>query len=80
MALRDFALTEARFAMLDRTQPERAEHLLGLAQADADERWRFYQQLAEVERTVPHATTDAQEKPEAAQPGSAGEPDAPEEN
>jgi hypothetical protein len=25
-----------------------------LAQADADERWHYYQQLAGVERTVPH--------------------------
>ena len=40
--------------MLERSDPERAEHLTALAQADADERWRFYSQLAEVERTIPH--------------------------
>ncbi|MFP5487830.1 MAG: hypothetical protein ACLGHQ_05940, partial [Acidimicrobiia bacterium] len=37
-----------------RTDPERSNRLLDLAQAAIDERWRFYQQLAEVERTVPH--------------------------
>lgn len=52
--LREFALQEARYAMLARTDPERSEHLLDLAQVAIDERWRFYQQLAEVERTVPH--------------------------
>jgi hypothetical protein len=25
-----------------------------LSQADADERWRYYEQLAGIERTVPH--------------------------
>jgi pyruvate-ferredoxin/flavodoxin oxidoreductase len=49
-----FASTETRFAVLQRTNPARAAELAGLAQADADERWRYYQQLAGVERTVPH--------------------------
>jgi pyruvate-ferredoxin/flavodoxin oxidoreductase len=52
--LREFALSEARFAMLERTDPERSRHLLTLAQADVDERWRFYEQLARIERTIPH--------------------------
>ncbi len=51
---REFAMTEGRFAMLARSDPERAEHLFALAQADVDERWRYYEQLAGVERTVPH--------------------------
>ncbi len=54
LPLREFAHAEARFAMLERSDPERAHHLLALAQADADERWRFYSQLAGVERTVAH--------------------------
>jgi pyruvate-ferredoxin/flavodoxin oxidoreductase len=54
VAFTDFAGKEARFAMLARTDPERAETLARLAQADIDERWRFYEQLAGVERTVPH--------------------------
>lgn len=35
-----------------RNEPRR---LAELAQADAEERWRYYQQLAGIERTVPHA-------------------------
>jgi pyruvate-ferredoxin/flavodoxin oxidoreductase len=52
--IRDFVSTETRFAVLERTHPERAAELAALAQADADERWRYYAQLAGVERTVPH--------------------------
>ncbi len=52
--VRDFVATETRFAVLARTHPERAAELAGLAQADADERWRYYEQLAGVLRTVPH--------------------------
>ena len=52
--LSDFVSTEARFAILHRTHPERAEELLSLAQADVDERWHYYEQLAAMERTVPH--------------------------
>jgi pyruvate-ferredoxin/flavodoxin oxidoreductase len=51
--VREFAATEGRFAMLDRSDPATAEHLHALAQADVDERWRLYEQLAGVERTVP---------------------------
>jgi pyruvate-ferredoxin/flavodoxin oxidoreductase len=52
--LRDFALQEARFAILERIDPDRSHHFLALAQADADERWRFYEQLTRMERTLPH--------------------------
>jgi pyruvate-ferredoxin/flavodoxin oxidoreductase len=50
----EFARAEARFAMLERSDPERSQHLLALAQADVDERWHYYEQLAGVERSVPH--------------------------
>jgi pyruvate-ferredoxin/flavodoxin oxidoreductase len=50
----DFVATETRFAALQRTHPERAAELATLAQADADERWHYYEQLADIERTVPH--------------------------
>jgi pyruvate-ferredoxin/flavodoxin oxidoreductase len=66
--LAEFLQSEGRFAMLARSDPERARELGALAQADADERWRFYEQLAGLERTVvpgtgaPHA--DADEAPE----------------
>ena len=55
--LRDFALREARYAMLARTDPARSEQLVSAAQAAVDERWRFYAQLAAVERTIPHNET-----------------------
>jgi len=50
----EFAATEARFAVLARTHPERAAQLAALAQADVDERWHYYTQLAGIERSVPH--------------------------
>jgi pyruvate-ferredoxin/flavodoxin oxidoreductase len=53
LRLTDFALTETRFAMLARSEPERARHLLALAQADVDERWHYYEQLAVLERSLP---------------------------
>ncbi|HEU5083978.1 MAG TPA: pyruvate:ferredoxin (flavodoxin) oxidoreductase [Acidimicrobiales bacterium] len=53
--VRDFVSTETRFAILQRTHPERAAELAELAQADADERWRYYEQLAGMHRTVPTA-------------------------
>jgi pyruvate-ferredoxin/flavodoxin oxidoreductase len=50
--LRDFALKEARFSMLARSDPARSAELLDLAQQDIDERWHYYEQLAGVERAV----------------------------
>ena len=52
MPVRDFAASEGRFAVLARTMPERFERLQREAQADIDERWRLYEQLAVVERTA----------------------------
>jgi pyruvate-ferredoxin/flavodoxin oxidoreductase len=54
LPLAQFARREGRFAMLERTDPTRAHELMTLAQADVDERWHYYEQLAGVERTVPH--------------------------
>jgi pyruvate-ferredoxin/flavodoxin oxidoreductase len=53
LPLTDFTLAESRFSMLARSEPERARHLLTLAQADVDERWRYYRQLAGEQRSVP---------------------------
>jgi pyruvate-ferredoxin/flavodoxin oxidoreductase len=50
----DFLAAETRFKMLERADPEHATELLALAQADVDERWQYYRQLAGVERTIPH--------------------------
>ena len=58
--VRDFVTNEARFAILSRTYPERYERLLELIQADVDERWRYYEQLAAMSRSVPSAEADAQ--------------------
>jgi pyruvate-ferredoxin/flavodoxin oxidoreductase len=59
--LKEFQAKEARFAMLARSRPERYEELRGLAQADAEERRRLYEQLAGVERHAP-GRADAQEE------------------
>jgi pyruvate-ferredoxin/flavodoxin oxidoreductase len=53
MPFADFAKTEARFAMLTRTNPQRAEQLFAAAQEDITERRRLYEQLAGVERGLP---------------------------
>jgi pyruvate-ferredoxin/flavodoxin oxidoreductase len=50
---RDFALSEARFAMLARANPRHAARLMDLAQKDIDERWHLYVQMIGLERTVP---------------------------
>ncbi|MFA4964429.1 MAG: pyruvate:ferredoxin (flavodoxin) oxidoreductase [Thermoleophilia bacterium] len=56
--VRDFTASEARFAILARTHPERSERLLELIQADVDERWHYYEQLAAIKRDV-HSRDDA---------------------
>jgi pyruvate-ferredoxin/flavodoxin oxidoreductase len=56
VAVADFVAKEARFAILARTDPERAAHLAGLLQADIDERWHYYEQLAGLHRSIPHVT------------------------
>ena len=48
---KDFALKEARFAMLANSKPEASARLLELGQQDIDERWHFYEQLAGVDRS-----------------------------
>jgi pyruvate-ferredoxin/flavodoxin oxidoreductase len=54
MPISEFVATETRFAILQRSDPERAAELAELIQADADERWRYYEQLAGMHRSVPH--------------------------
>ncbi len=56
--LREFALQEARYAMLARSDPERSNMLLDLAQEAIDERWRYYEQLSTVERRIPSVHHD----------------------
>ena len=68
MPVRDYVATETRFAVLARTHPERASELGDLIQADTDERWRYYEQLAGMHRSIPHAhhVDAAEEQSEAA--------------
>jgi pyruvate-ferredoxin/flavodoxin oxidoreductase len=77
--IRDFVSSETRFAILERTDPERAANLAQLAQADADERWRYYEQLAGIHRVVPHVHHDNGDSPSddgaAAEAGTDGKED-----
>jgi pyruvate-ferredoxin/flavodoxin oxidoreductase len=73
LPVRDFVASEARFAILGRTHPERSEYLLGEIQADVDERWRYYEQLAAMSRSVRTAeggahADDAQSAPQKEDP------------
>jgi pyruvate-ferredoxin/flavodoxin oxidoreductase len=65
--LADFTHSETRFSALARTDPQRARHLLALAQEDVDERWRYYQQLAAAERSLPQG--DGEQGLTASKPG-----------
>ncbi|HWM20148.1 MAG TPA: pyruvate:ferredoxin (flavodoxin) oxidoreductase, partial [Ilumatobacteraceae bacterium] len=69
MPVSEFIGSEARFAILARTNPERAAELGALLQGDADERWRYYSQLATVRRSLPHTVEAVPDDPsDAAQP------------
>ena len=59
---RDFAMKEARYAMLARANPAESEQLMALAQKDIEDRWHYYEQMAGIERnvTVIEATTPAE--------------------
>jgi pyruvate-ferredoxin/flavodoxin oxidoreductase len=52
--IKEFVAGETRFAILERTNPDKAAELSELMQADADEKWRYYEQLAGIHRNVPH--------------------------
>jgi pyruvate-ferredoxin/flavodoxin oxidoreductase len=52
LPLRDMLSTEGRFAMLERSDPERSAMLRAGLQRDVDERWSYYEQLAGVERRM----------------------------
>ncbi len=49
-AFKDFAMQQARFAMLARAKPEDSERLLRLGQEDINRRWNLYEQLAATTR------------------------------
>jgi pyruvate-ferredoxin/flavodoxin oxidoreductase len=62
LPLEELLRTEARYAVLETTDPERAAALQALAQSDVEERWRYYEQLAGVERTRPGGPEDEVEE------------------
>jgi len=72
LPLRDFALQEARFSMLERTDPDRSRELLDRAQADVDDRRHLYEQLAGIDRGADHAEGNAP-APGGPEPGAAEE-------
>jgi len=45
--LREFSSLEARFKMLEQSQPERAKELFALAQEDVNTRWKTYEYLTQ---------------------------------
>ncbi len=57
---RELAMKEARFAMLTRMDGERADLLLEQAQRDIDDQWRYYEQMAGVERAIVNDFEEAQ--------------------
>ncbi len=56
---RQVAAKEARFASLARTDPDRAKHLAELVRKDIDDQWRYYSQMATVERTLAENTEES---------------------
>jgi pyruvate-ferredoxin/flavodoxin oxidoreductase len=47
ISFREYAASENRYRVLAKTNPDEAEHLMELAQADVMHRWQAYQRLAE---------------------------------
>jgi pyruvate-ferredoxin/flavodoxin oxidoreductase len=74
LPVKEFQAKEARFAMLARSRPKEYADLQGLGQADAEERWHFYEQLAGVERHPPGRLEEHDGGPE---PPADGEEDEP---
>jgi pyruvate-ferredoxin/flavodoxin oxidoreductase len=70
--LEQFTMKEGRYAMLAQSDPARAKALGRQAQAEADARWQFYEQVAGVHRVVAAGVADttsaaAEDKDEKAQ-------------
>jgi len=71
--IKEFVASETRFAILERTNPDKAAELAELMQADADEKWRYYEQLAGIHRNVPHLHARDGEPIEAGESVTGGE-------
>jgi pyruvate-ferredoxin/flavodoxin oxidoreductase len=68
--LEQFTMKEGRFAMLAQADPARARALSRQAQAEADARWQFYEQVAGVHRTVAEAIAGDSAAPAQGESGS----------
>jgi pyruvate-ferredoxin/flavodoxin oxidoreductase len=55
---KEFARKEARFAMLGRANPDRADELMARAQQDIDDRWHLYEQMITIHRTAEYAEVE----------------------
>ncbi len=53
LPIKGFMESETRFAMLQRSHPEAAQHFLELAQKEAEQRFKTYQAMAQVHADVP---------------------------
>jgi pyruvate-ferredoxin/flavodoxin oxidoreductase len=60
LPFRDFAMQEARFAMLTRSDPEHADRLFNLAQQDINDQWSYYEQIANVKRDLADETEEVE--------------------
>ena len=60
-SFKEFALKEARFAMLARSKPEESARLLALGQQDIDRRYRLYEYLSNLRRSSDVAAAAAAE-------------------
>jgi pyruvate-ferredoxin/flavodoxin oxidoreductase len=58
MRFAEYAASEARFAMLARSNPHHAEHLMERAQQDIDDRWQLYEQMVDIHRTAVYAEAE----------------------
>jgi pyruvate-ferredoxin/flavodoxin oxidoreductase len=53
MSYADWAQSETRFKMLSKSKPERAKRLMEIGQLEAQKRWRFYEQMASLDYSLP---------------------------
>ncbi|MEK6288429.1 MAG: pyruvate:ferredoxin (flavodoxin) oxidoreductase [Acidobacteriota bacterium] len=52
ISLKDYIYTEGRYRILQQSDPATAKHLLGQAQQEVKERWRYYKQLSEMNEVM----------------------------
>ena len=58
MTFEEFAMQEARFAILKRSDPRHAEKLFELAQGDINDQWNYYEQMAGIQREITNGVSE----------------------